>query len=227
MKLFFIGIFTILIASNVYSQSPWCLKAGVNISSFTNEDSDFITSFTFGISREYPLNDSYSIIPEIFLTKQGGIVKDEPVKTPEYEEYLYSYDILSRVVYFEIPILFAGNFDFNSLRTKIYLGPSYRLGFIDASKISNEKLIYDRDNPEKKEEYENYDFEYIQGDYDNSLPRIISSGLGLNIGVMLKYSFLTLDIMYSYALHDIGQLDQFHPLNKNTHALHFLLGVNF
>jgi hypothetical protein len=71
----------------------------------------------------------------VFLSRQGGLAKNEPLKTEEIDEYLYSYDILSRVVYIEIPVLFAFDLKFDPFKARIYLEPEYRLGLFDVSNL--------------------------------------------------------------------------------------------
>ena len=161
------------------------------------------------------------------MSGQGGLAKEKPVYENITDPYIYSYDITVRIVYLEIPILFTMTVIPGDFSTKIYLGPSYRLGIIDITNKSNRTLIYNSDDYNGDMIREEIETQFVQGDFDNSLPRIVNSGFGLNVGLLFQYKFVSFDFMYSYGFNKIGQVDQFYFIDKRTHAVHFLLGINF
>ena len=225
MLLKFIIIFLILL-SNIYAQNSWNLKAGINASKFRDNDSELLINYSLGLSRQLHITENYYIIPEIFITKQGSLIKEKPVKTDDWEWYLYSYDIHAELVYFEFPILISYGTSLKKNNIYFYLGPSFRFAFgsMDRTKLSNEKIIYDDDQPDRREEFENYNFEFVQGDYEGSI--IKSPAWSVNLGFAVDLNILDLELRYTYTFNEIGQIGQLDPIKRYLHSLHLLLGIH-
>lgn len=227
IKYYSIVMLIALYSTAVYSQKPWCVKAGVNISSFTDYDDDSIRSLSIGISRDFPIEEIYSIMTELIFTTQGGAVNNVLVTNPQSDQFQNVYDITAQIVYIEIPVVFTLKVINTSFSTKIYTGPSFRIGISDLSDEKYQGFVQAGDGMIINEEQYNNNVNFTEVDFNNSSLRIVHSGIGLNVGLLFEYKFLSFDIMYGYALHQIGQLGQYQFVNKNTHATHFLLGVNF
>lgn len=217
-------IIFLLIVSNLYAQNPWNLKAGINVSKFRNDDSEFLANYSFGLSKQLHISGNYFVTPEIFVTRQGSILKNKPVKTGYWDEYLYSYDIKALYIYLEFPVFIGYKTSLYEYTTYFYVGPSLRVGLSDRTKLSNQKLIYDDTHPAGKAEYENYDFEFVQGDYE--LGFFKSPAWSINFGVSVDINFIDLELRYTYTFNEIGQIEQIHPIKRYLHSLHLLLGIH-
>ncbi len=226
-KYYSVIIIFVLSTTAAYSQKPWCVKAGINISSFTDHDDISIRNPVIGISRDFPLEEIYSIMPELIFTSHGGSVTNILGINQHSDHFMNIYDVTANIIYLELPVLFTLKVINSSFSTRIYTGPSFRLGIGDLSDEKYRGIVQTDDNIIINDEPYNNNVEFIEGDFNSSSFRIVHSGFGLNVGLLFEYQFLSLDIMYSYALHQIGQLGQYQFVNKNTHATHFLLGVNF
>jgi hypothetical protein len=220
-------ILLFLTVSNLYSQKPWELKAGINFSKFRDNDSEFLTNYSFGLSKQINIIGNFFITPEFFITKQGSLLKDKPIKTGYWDWYLYSYNIKAELIYFEIPVFLSYETSLKEYKTHFYAGPSFRislLGSMDRSKLSNQKVIYDDTNPDRKEEFENYEFEFIQGDYEYSILK--SPAWSFNFGTSVNMNYINIECRYTYTFNEIGQIEQLYPLKRYLHSLHLLLGIN-
>ena len=225
MKLLKIIIF-LFIVSNLNAQNPWRIKAGLNFSKFRDNDSEFLINYSFGLSRQIYIFGNYFVSPEIFVTKQGSLLKHKPVKTDDWDWYLYSYNIKAEIIYLEFPVLLNYEISLQGLKMNIYLGPSFRFSFgsLDKTKRSIEKLIYDDTHPDRKDDYVDYNFEFVQGDYAGSL--IKSSAWSMNFGFKVDLNIIDLALRYTYTLNEIGQIEQLQPIKRYLHSLHILLGIH-
>ena len=104
------------------------------------------------------------------------------------------------------------------------MGIAYRMAIIDGSRLTNRKIIYDND-PVLRNKYKDYNFIFIQGDYESYFEFVKNDGFGINIGFYISYAAIELEIRYSKAIHDFGQFDQIHPIEYKTHTIHFLIGI--
>ena len=207
------------------SEKKWTFKFGWNYSAFRGSDNQLISGVTFGFNRYWNISENLNLSSEILLTSQGGFLNDKPVKGPEIDWYLYSWDVRCKVYYLEIPIFLSYNYYSEPFGINFYFGPSYRFGITDHSERTKENLIYDDSNPELKEKYTDYNFEFYQTDREfHAFPQ---SGFGLNIGLAINYRYLLLDLRYSYALHKIGGVEQLKDVNRKSHVIHFMLGYKF
>lgn len=213
----------ICLVSNLHSQQLWTIKAGVNLSAFQKQDTDAILNSTFGFERTIVSENDIKLNIGILFSRQGGLLKNKPVKTDDSNDYLYSYNFKAVLGNVEFPILIEYQFNKKTIKTSIYTGFSFKFGMADKSEKYNKKLIYDIDHPERKMEFRNYKFELVQGDYDNSFVR--TTGWVYNIGLKNTIYIFEIDVRYSNALHGFGQFNQIHPIMKRIHSLHLLLGI--
>ncbi len=216
----------LLISINIFAKDNTLIKTGINVSDFRNNDSHFTTNFSIGLSKIKKINKNLYFLPEIFFTREGSILKNKPVKNDDWEWYLNSYNIKIIQYYLELPLMIGYHFIFHKSEFMIYFGPSFKITITDRTKLYNEKIIYDDDHPEKRSDFKNYNFEFVQGDYSGG-HFLDSPGMNLNIGFikpfLKKFYF---EIRYSYSLNKIGSIGQLNAINRKLHSLHFLIGVN-
>lgn len=217
-------IIFLLIVSNLYAQNLWYLKAGLNVSKFRDDDSEILSNYSFGLSKQIHVSGNYSVTPEIFVTRQGSILKDKPVKTRDWDWYLYSYNIKAIHIYIEIPILLSYKIYISDFQTHFYAGPSYRAVFTDRTKLSNQKIIYDDTNPDRKEEFKNYNFEFVQGDYEGEFLK--SPAWSMNLGASVDVNIFKIECRYTYTFNKIGQIGQLHSIDRYLYSIHLLLGMH-
>jgi len=212
----------ILFISNLYAQSPWYIKAGINLSKFRDSDSEALLNYSFGLSRIIYFSDEWSLVPELFITRQGSMLREKPVKTGGWEWFLYSYDIKAVHIYLEIPVLINYQASIKNRKIHFYLGPSYRFVLTDRTELLNQTLIYDDTHPDLKDKYKNYDFEFIQGDYDG-FSLFKSPAWSMNFGITAEISVINVELRYTYTFNEMGQIGQIHPIERYLHSLHLLL----
>ncbi len=239
LKVFILSFVTIfpLLAQNPSSsgknvgdtsnEKKWILKFGLNYSAFRGDDNQIINGISLGLNRKWELTEMFKISSEILFTSQGGYLDDKPVRPQgdEIEWYLYSWDVKCKAYYIEFPIFINYDYTIEPLNLNFYFGPSYRFGLTEHSERTEENLIYDDSNPEMKEKYEDYNFEFYQTDREfHVFPQ---SGFGLNLGLNVNYSLFLFDFRYSYSLHKIGGVEQLEDVNRKSHALHLMFGYKF
>ena len=222
MNLFKTIVF-LFIAVNLYGDNnTWGLKGGVNYSKMRTIDNQTSFGFSFGFERKIHLDSYLYIVPQILVSQEGGSIKNVPVLPDPPTDDLYRYDIsikgntidLSVALHFR---LFQNDKFSIALRTF----PSYRFIGYSSDMQRTEKI----DKNEDDIDWDNYNFEYKLGYYDESLPHP-EGGWALNIGIVATYYLFSFEIGYVYNLYSIGQVDRLYPLDHKIHSIHFLLGVN-
>jgi len=217
----------LLCLTNLFAENSTLIKAGINVSNFRNNDSQFTVNYSIALSKIKKINGNLYFLPEILFTKQGSILKNKPVKNDDWEWYLNTYDIKINQYYLELPMMIGYQFNFHKAEIMFYFGPSFKITITDRTKSYNEKIIYDDEHPEKKDDFKNYNFEFIQGDYSGG-HFLDSPGMNLNIGFIKPFiKKIYLEIRYSYTLNKIGSAGQLHPINRKIHSFNFIIGVNF
>lgn len=217
-------IFMFLFSCAVFSQNSWNIKAGLNFSSSRNNDTEFITNYSLGISKRINIHSDYFISPEFLITQQGTLIKNTPVWTDGFDEFLDSYNIKAVHTYIELPILISYRYKIKNNNLFLFMGPSYRFAFFDFTNLYNRKNIFDENHPERKNEFKEYIFEFKKGDYEGFLFK--SPAWSYIIGVSADLNVFNIEVRYTYTFNKMGQIGQLHPINRNLHSLHFLLGLN-
>ncbi len=211
---------------NILFASEKTVKVGINFSSFRNSDAQSIVNYAFAISKSKKINGNFYFLPELLFGGQGSLLKNKPVKNEDWPWYLSAYDIKVLQYYLEVPLLIGYRIAVADHNFFIYLGPSFHAAITDRTTLSNERIIYDDDHPAQKDDFQNYDFEFVQGDYEGHF--LEAAGLSLNVGLAVplsvKFSF---EVRYSYALNKLGSVGQLHPLDRKLQALILLLGYRF
>jgi hypothetical protein len=206
---------------HLHAEKKWCIKYGINYSAFTDKDNDFIKGNLFGISRDWSISNKIKIGTEFLISKRGGIIKNVVYLT-QSEIDVCQIDAYITFIYLELPLLLKYTLK-SAKNSKIncYIGPSYKIGFKGKNNSKNFKHLFEIPYPQ----YENYQFEYIVH-ADAYVP---ASGFDINFGSNIIWYFLSGEIRYSYALHKIDKLADIEPINKKkrTHAIHFIVGLNF
>ena len=220
----FLKVFILfLIVTNIYaSENTWGFKGGVNYSKMRTIENQSFHSFSFGIERKIHLDSYLYIVPQILVSQEGGTIKNVPVLPDPPTDDLYRYDIsikgniidLSIALHFQ---LFQNDKFSIALRTF----PSYRFKGYSNDMKKTEKI----DKNEDDVDWDNYNFEYKLGYYDESLPHP-KGGWALNIGIVATYYLFSFEIGYVYNLYSIGQVDRLYPLEHKIHSIHFLFGIN-
>ncbi|MDN3723421.1 porin family protein [Aequorivita sp. SDUM287046] len=103
-KLFFITAITIMSVSASQAQEVRIgAKAGVNFSNFGGdvEDSNSRTGFHLGGLVEVPINERFSIQPEILYSAQGS----EFEESGSFEGIPYDYKVTTKLDYIQVPIM--------------------------------------------------------------------------------------------------------------------------
>ncbi len=214
-------IFTLSLLKPLFSENNWLVKAGFNYSAFRDNDDELIGNYSLGISRNIDFTEKLSLLPDFLISSQGGMLRNKPVWTDNYELALNSYSYRVAIQLIEFGLMINYQILDKSLELSLNIGPSWRIGLHDESHKFNRKLIYDDTNPTLRDEFENYNFKYISGD-----PSFInSSGWSVNLGLMCSFKRICFETRYSFALHDIGAFSSLEKVGKKSHTLHFLIGV--
>jgi hypothetical protein len=218
----FLLILILLLAQKVNADNFWMIKAGVNYSELRNIKAKSFFSYSIGIERKIPIWSFLSINPEILWSKQGGIIKNKPVWTDSYYGgLLFYYDIniirtsMDMSIIFDFPI-----FSSDDITISIRPFPSFHTeGFKDHNLDERERI-------EINEDWDNYKFEFKQGDYEH-FPFDFKTGWSLNLSFLINYKRFLIETRYMKNLNSIGQVAQLHPLRYKLHSIHFLVGYAF
>jgi len=220
----------VLFVINLNAQNSWTIKGGLSHSNFRDEnESNSINSFSIGISKNIPISDNFSISAELFVTTQGGILKNKLVYFGEFfaDSVFYAFDIKAVATYLEIPLLLnysVYNFSKNNGNIYLFFGPSYRFAIDHSSTLSNRRKT--------NEDYRSKNFDYsAAGDWDNSLPSplfvfVNERGLSLNIGFVYNHPFLIVETRYTYTMREMEQIGQIDAIGNHLNSIHLLIGFN-
>ncbi len=111
-------------------------------------------------------------------------------------------------------------FQSNDISVSIRPFPSFHTqGFKDHN-------LDERQRIEINEYWDNYKFEYRQGDYEH-FPFSFETGWSFNLSLMINYKNFIIETRYMKNLDSIGQVAQLHPLKHKLHSIHFLFGYAF
>lgn len=136
-KLLVIFVALFIVSSVIYAKEiKGGVKAGINIANFSGDDADYTgtdkksrVGIVAGGFVTIPLNDQFSLQPELLLSMKGA--KYEAAGTG------WTYDTTSKLTYIEIPILAKLNIQTEgSVKPNVFLGPS--IGIKASAKIETE-----------------------------------------------------------------------------------------
>lgn len=195
-----LSIFMFALADNSFG-----IKGGLNLGSFrkTGTASKFHFGAIGGIFYNIPLNQQYSIQPELLFTMKG--IKHD-IMLNYYDEMgsyqgEYNYKSSTSISYIEIPIL--GKMELNrseKLSTYIYAGPFVGFNLDNSYKVE----FHDSEN---------------EGSEDINLLE-----LGFTPGIMLEFSNnFVLDARYTYGMTGIYDRENYNGEVYNT-VLSFMVG---
>jgi len=201
MKNIFIAFLVILSIQKIYAENNWTFKTGLNISQIRNIENEPFVSISIGIERKIHFKNSFSICPELLLSKQGGIIEDKSLlykiigEDKDYQKlYLYLYTADFSII-FDYLIL-----NTKDLRLSLRAFPSYHTF--------------------------SYEYTYFtsSGYGDIFCTSGTLKGISLNFGALLYYKRFSFDLRYmNYNNNgDISNIDDF-----KIHSIHFLFGFSF
>ncbi len=225
VKRTYILIFIFFLLNNANAKNNWVIKGGFNYSELYSVKAIPSYNYSFGVERNIPINSFFSISPEVLWSKQGGLIKNKPVWTENYYgDLLFRNDINIVRTSMDLALVF----DFPFIEKKSYsmsfrFFPSFHTESFTKTKLKNREQI---DITGGTIDWDNYDFEYIQGDYEN-FPYSFRTSWSLNIGLSFSYRRLFSELRYMNNLQPIGQVGQLRPLKYKLHSFHFLFGIIF
>jgi len=218
------SLIILMLVGYTIAQNSWIIKGGLNLSSFSDSDNEKITGYSLGIERNITINDFIIVCPEFLVSSQGGMIRNTPVWNDDIDQYLDAYDIEARMQLYEFsffikfPVIVK-----NDLNITFNIGPSYRIGLHDESRLFNRHNLYDSwDIPEEYKNLDYNDFKYRIGEH----VLLNTNGWAINTGFSIYFKKFLFEIQYSYSFHSIGHVDVLMWINKKYHALHFLAGLN-
>jgi outer membrane protein with beta-barrel domain len=224
-KIIYSLVVTSFLYQNLYAENNWIIKGGFNYSDFSNIQAEPTYNYSFGVERNIPINSFFSISPEILWSKQGALIKNKPVWNENYYDgLLFKYDInivrtsMDLALVFDFPLIVKNNY---SMSFRFF--PSFHTESFTKTKLEKREQI---DITGGVIDWDNYDFEYIQGDYDYT-PYSFRTSWSLNIGLSFSYRRLFSELRYMNNLQPIGQVGQLRPLKHKLHSFHFLFGIIF
>jgi len=223
IKIIIAQIILLIVVQNLSGQNTWILKGGINYSRIYDINSNGQYNYLIGIEKQLHIGNILSINPEILFAKQSSIIKNKPVWTDAYNEYLYYYDIhiirtssnFSLILDFQL-------YNSEDLNFSIRLFPSFYFENLWNTEIVERQLI-DKNNGNI--DWDNYDFEYRQGDFENFLK--LRTGWSLNFGFMIKYLRFITELRYLNKLSPIGQAGQLVDVNHKIHSFGLIFGYIF
>lgn len=105
MKKILLPLAVILLTSGAYAQSvKFGVKAGLNVSTFTGDDSDeaeSLTGFHVGGVAEIKFTDKFSLQPELLYSTQGAKASVSGIEGG----VAYNADIKAKVSYINLPVM--------------------------------------------------------------------------------------------------------------------------
>ena len=118
MKKIFTLLLLTMVTSVAFAQLTWNVKAGMNISSYLNDDdADPKIGFRTGGGLEYAFNKTWSIQPSLLFTTKGATYSDSGV------------DMTVNQMYLELPVMGAARFNISgSTNIVISAGPYLAYG---------------------------------------------------------------------------------------------------
>ena len=217
-----IQIALIILFKPVNAGNDWIIKAGFNYSKLRAIKNEPHYGISIGVERKIPVWGLFSINPEIIFFRQGGTIKDKPVWTDLFNinNTLYNYDIkitgggLEIAPVFDFQLWENESFLFNG---RIY--PAYHFGAFTAELKEKNRIDTNNGNID----WNNYDFEYREGDFDNWFN--FKTGWSMNFGITIKYRIYLLELRYIHNMYNIGQAGDLYPLSYKISSLHLLLGL--
>jgi len=224
--LFFIISFLGIGNYNLYSKNHTTIKAGLSHSYFRDDNnSDPKNAFSIGISREFELTENLSIYPELFVTTQGGILKNKPIynEMVQFDSIIYAYDIKLAVTYIEVPFLLNYRFfSHNESNLRFIFGPSFRFVLSEAASLSNRNKLDEFIAREKSE----YLLNYYDEPYGLLKLFVRERGLSINFGFQFNYRYLYLETRFTYTIRKMEQTADFPNIPKHLNSLHLLIGIS-
>ncbi len=216
-------MFVFLSSFNVFPQSNWELKSGLNYTNFIDAiNSSPKLGFTLGMSRKFKLYNKFSISAEADFALKGAILekrKIEPYAGNLEKQDAYSWDIHGYIGFIEIPVLIDYSFPVNNrINFSIFIGPTYSIPLIDFSKFKKIDFIeeYDPNNPSGTD----YDYGYWQeSGFGNN-----TSSLLLNLGFDISYDTYIFECRYVLDKRDIYYFSNLSTVYESMNTFQFLFG---
>jgi len=209
-------IFIIIGLNTAFSQTA--LNIGFSSSSLYTTASNRGEGLTFGVSKTWPLRDSFFVLGSVLLTQKSTSLPSTS-KIISYLGEIDAYQISVDLQYFETIVLLSYFLPNTNNIAALHLGPSLLLETNDNSQITRSQR-YSGDTINDKGEY---DYSFIE---DN--PTILSnSGIGINIGISFITNIFEIRVLYSRHLSDIYWIKEQRRLKfqENIQDLKFCLGI--
>ena len=144
------------------------------------------------------------------------------------EERLFSFVIHALVDFLQIPSFLKYNFINKwNIEFDVFAGYFVAIPVVDTTQLKMKDYYkeYNPNNPEDR----NYPFEYY--DSDEHWFGIRTGGYKLNkgieLGILINYNKYYIELKYTRDLQVYGAVYQISSINKRTHILNILLGMNF
>lgn len=210
--------FDFIEAQSTNNQFQFGIKGGVNLSAFTEEHKEIITSSTFGGFGDYYFLENIGISFELNYSRKGGILSAITPEPPHFNPTLdpISFDLYVRNNYFEIPAFLKYRFKLeNGMSIIPFVGCSYSFP------------LWNQESSEKKNQkqlQENY-IKYT-GKYSEDMAEI-NSFSSLVIGAGVEFKKFLLDFRYDLALNSIGGASNINNLDYKVNSFNIMIGYRF
>jgi hypothetical protein len=187
-------------------------KAGISISNVSTSsiESGFISikpkstiGFTGGIGINFPINDKFSVQPELLFTQKGSRIKQETSFSIFGSSAFFKADAKATISYLEIPVLAKVTFG-DDLKYYINAGPSVSIGL--GGKYSYEFTVSDGSNPPETEKDSGSIKFGESSDPDQSIGYIkkrVDIGIQIGGGVIIAQK-LIIDLRYGMGFTNIN-----------------------
>lgn len=90
-----------------YSQLSWNVKAGMNLSKTTNEDTNMKPGYQLGMGADYFFNDCWGIQSSLILISKGFKNKGDYLYPPGWNAPAKTFDKTENRIYIELPVMLA------------------------------------------------------------------------------------------------------------------------
>jgi len=230
-KMILISTLLLITSIHLMAQSEYRFNAGLNHSSFYNEQNGgWINGIYIGIGKYYNLHKNFGTSVYIIYEKKGGVLVNKIIKPYRFGSLnpeVYKYDITALINFIQIPVNFElVVYKSNYINIEAFCGYFIAIPVADDSQKNAKEIfsIYDLNDPESG---------YISFDYmstDVSGFGVFDTDYKLNqgyrLGARLKYGKYFLEILYTRDIQIYGYLDiALSAIKKSTHSINFLLGI--
>jgi len=220
--------------SIIYPQTKhYYLKLGKNTSQFRNDGTSRGDGIVVGAGLDYSANDRPFINGfanlEVLYSYKQAVVENKiwPANSTMESDYIIG-NINSAIGCLELPIK-IGYFTTIGKRAKfkLFTGLSASVPIVNKTSTTVKDIIFYW--PEKKKlkvDYELVELDHSENQLFNIIENISKTSLSFNLGTVLSYSFINIELRYAYAISETKDFISL-SIHDKVDTFYMLLGIEF